>query len=175
MIFQKLALPGAYVIEIKRIEDDRGFFARSWCRNEFEQEHLNHNFVQTNVGYSKTAGTLRGMHFQTAPYQEVKYVSCTRGAIYDVMIDLRPESPTFKQWCGVELTQDNHKMLYIPEGFAHGYLTLVDNTQMSYMTTQFYMGEYATGVRFDDPAFGIKWPIPIKVISDKDASWPDFN
>jgi dTDP-4-dehydrorhamnose 3,5-epimerase len=175
MIFQKLSLPGAYLIELERIEDERGFFARAWCQNEFGLQDLNHNFVQTNVGFSKLRGTLRGMHFQREPYQEVKYIGCDRGAIYDVIVDLRPESPTHRQWIGVELNEVNHRMLYVPEGFAHGYVTLADNSEIHYMTTQFYKHEYATGVRFDDPAFEIRWPIPIQVISDRDSSWPDFS
>lgn len=168
-------MQGAYIIEIEQIEDNRGFFARSWCRNEFGLQNLNHNFVQTNLGRSKRSGTLRGMHFQETPYEEVKYVSCTRGAVYDVIIDLRPTSPTYKEWIGAELTEDNHRMLYVPEGFAHGYLTLMDDSEISYMTTQFYMHEYATGVRYNDPSFKIRWPIPVQVISDKDLGWPDFR
>jgi dTDP-4-dehydrorhamnose 3,5-epimerase len=174
MIFTETKLKGAFIVDIKKIVDERGFFARASCQNEFGLQGLDHHFVQSNVGYSKRRGTLKGMHFQKTPYQEVKYVSCTRGAVYDVMIDLRPESPTHKEWLGMELTEDNHRMLYIPEGFAHGYLTLMDDSEIYYMTTQFYMPEYATGVRFNDPAFGIQWPNSIEVISDNDASWPDF-
>ena len=131
--------------------------------------------VQINVGFSHKRATLRGMHYQTDPCAEVKLVRCSLGAMYDVIIDLREGSPTHKQWIGLELTQDNHRMLYVPEGFAHGYITLADNTEMSYQTTQFFSREHATGVRYNDPAFGIDWPIQAQVISEQDQNWPDYR
>jgi dTDP-4-dehydrorhamnose 3,5-epimerase len=174
MIFTETKLKGAYIIDIKRIEDQRGFFGRAWCQEEFEAHNLNPHAVQMNVGFSIKKGTLRGMHFQKAPWEEAKLARCTLGAIYDVIIDLRPDSPTHKQWLGVELSADNHRMLYIPEGCAHGYQTLTDNAEMYYLTTQFYAAEFAAGVRYNDPAFGIVWPIPVEVISEKDEIWPDY-
>lgn len=175
MIFQETGLPDAYVIAIQRLEDERGFFARAWCQREYADHQLNTQLVQCNIAYNHRKGTLRGMHFQRAPYAEVKIVRCTRGAIYDVIIDLRPESPTFKQHFGVELTQENHKMLYVPEGFAHGYLTLTDGAEIFYQVTQFYKPEAADGVRWNDPRFGIVWPAAVEVISARDANYPDFS
>jgi dTDP-4-dehydrorhamnose 3,5-epimerase len=172
VIFTKTPLGGAYVIDIEKRQDQRGFFTRTWCRNEFEAHGLNPNLVQINTTLSITKGTVRGMHYQLPPYQEVKVVRCTRGALYDVMIDLRPESPTYRQWFGVELTAENYRMLYVPEGFAHGSQTLTDQTELCYQTSQFYSPEGARGVRFDDPAFQIKWPIEVQAISDVDKSWP---
>jgi dTDP-4-dehydrorhamnose 3,5-epimerase len=175
MIFTQTPLPGAYVIDIERRADNRGFFARTWCLREFETHGLNPNVVQINATLSARKGTLRGLHYQVAPYQEVKIVRCTRGALYDVIVDLRPQSPAYKQWLGVELTEDNHRMLYVPEGFAHGSQTLTDNTELWYQTSQFYAPEAARGVRFDDPAFQIKWPLAIEVVSDPDKNWPDYS
>src|SRR5215510_4319220 len=154
VIFTETGLPGAYVVGIKRIEDDRGFFARGFCRREFEEAGLDPTLVQINLARSIRKGTLRGMHFQEAPHEENKLVRCTRGALYDVMVDLRPDSPTFKRWFGLELTDENHQMLYVPKGFAHGYQTLTDDAEMCYQTSQFYAGGSARGVRYDDPAFG---------------------
>jgi dTDP-4-dehydrorhamnose 3,5-epimerase len=175
MIFTEIQLQGAYIIDIKRIEDNRGFFARAWCRNEFEAHDLNPKVAQANVSFSPRRSTLRGMHYQKAPWTEAKLVRCTKGAIYDVIIDLRPDSLTHKQWIGVELTEENRRMLYAPEGFAHGFQTLVDNTEVYYQTTQFYAPEFATGVRFDDPAFGIVWPLPVEVISNQDRNWSAYS
>jgi len=132
------------------------------------------DWVQANLAFSKRRGTLRGLHYQIAPYEEAKLMRCIRGAIYDVIIDLRPESPTYKRWLGVELTADNHKMLYVPKGFAHGYQTLIDNTETFYQASQFYSPESERGLRYDDPALAIEWPIDVQVISDKDRSWPDY-
>lgn len=174
MIFTETKLPGAFIIELERREDERGFFARAWCKKEFEAHSLNLDWVQANLAFSKRRGTLRGLHYQIAPYEEAKLMRCIRGAIYDVIIDLRPESPTYKRWLGVELTADNHKMLYVPEGFAHGYQTLMDNTETFYQASQFYSPESERGLRYDDPALGIEWPIDVQVISDKDESWPDY-
>lgn len=174
MFFIETKLKGAYIIDINKIEDNRGFFARAWCQKEFEAHDLNPNLAQANVGFSHKRGTLRGMHYQKAPWAEVKVVRCTKGAIYDVIIDLRPDSLTHKQWIGLELTEENRRMLYAPEGFAHGYQTLTDNTEVYYHTTQFYAPEFAAGVRFDDSAFDIVWPLSVAIISDQDKNWPDY-
>lgn len=175
MIFQKTILDKVLLIQLTKISDNRGFFARSWCQKEFEQQGLNPNLVQCNISFNQTAGTLRGMHFQAPPYEEAKLVRCTQGAIYDVVIDLRPNSPTYKQWIGVELTADNYKMLYIPEGMAHGFQTLVDRTEVFYQMSEFYVPEAARGVRWNDPAFDIKWPhCDHLIISEKDQNYPEF-
>lgn len=174
MIFHDTPVAGARVLEVKRIEDHRGFFGRIWCQNELRQQGLKSEIAQANVGFSLKRGTLRGLHFQAAPHTEVKVVRCTRGSMFDVIVDLRPESPSYKRWFGIELSADNHKMLYVPEGCAQGYITLEDNTEMYYNTTEFYHPETASGVRFDDPEFGIEWPMAPAVISDQDRSWPDY-
>jgi len=173
--FTETKLKGAYIIDIREIADDRGFFARGWCEDEFKQHGLNPRVAQLNLGFNLKRGTLRGMHFQKAPKAEVKVVRCTRGAVFDVMVDLRPDSPTRGRWVGVELTEDNHRMLYVPEGFAHGYQTLADRSEIHYQTSEFYAPELATGVRFDDPVFGIEWPLPVESISDQDREWPLYS
>lgn len=175
MIFTETFLKGAFIVEPEKREDERGFFARTWCQREFRDYGLNTSLVQCNISFNKRKGTLRGMHFQTPPYEEAKLVRCTMGAIYDVIIDLRPNSDTFKKWFALELSSENRKMLYVPEGFAHGFVTLTDNTEVFYQMSQFYHPEYAAGVRWDDPAFNISWPLDVKVISDKDRSYPDFK
>ena len=181
MLFKETRLKGAYTIELEPIEDERGFFARSFCVREFEKYGLNPRIVQCNISYNKKKGILRGMHYQTAPHQEAKIVSCTKGSVFDVIIDLRPDSPTYCQWFAVELTAHcspltaNYKMLYIPEGFAHGFQTLEDETVVYYQMSEFYHPECARGVRFDDPAFGIEWPLTINAISEKDMRYPDFK
>jgi len=174
MNFTETRLKDAHIIDIKEIADERGFFARGWCQDEFETHGLNPNIVQLNIGFNHKRGTLRGMHFQKAPKAEVKLVRCTRGAIFDVLIDLRRNSPTYGQWLGVELTEENHRMLYVPEGFAHGYQTLVDRTEICYQTSEFYAPELASGVCFDDPAFGIQWPLAVEIISNRDRNWPPY-
>lgn len=175
MIFKKTGLEGAFIIEPERIEDARGFFARAWCKNEFDTHGLNSRLVQCNISFNKNRDTLRGMHYQATPHEEIKLVRCTKGAIYDAIVDLRQGSPTYLRWIGVELTEQNHKMLYAPEGFAHGYQTLSDNTEVFYHVSQFYSPESERGVRWDDPAFGIKWPETNNVvISEKDKNWPDY-
>ena len=185
MLFTETKLKGAYIIEPERLEDERGFFARTFCRKEFESHGLNTNFVQCNISYNKKKGTLRGMHYQAAPYEEAKLVRWTEGGIYDVIIDLRPDSPTYCQWIGVTLYGFNfsthslihpstHQLLYIPEGFAHGFLTIVDNTEVFYQMSEFYMPEYARGVKWNDRAFDIEWPSEIRIISEKDQNYPDF-
>ena len=174
MIFTETEISGSYLIDVKRIGDDRGFFGRLWCEREMEEMGLVSSIKQSNIGVSPLKGTLRGLHYQTAPHQEVKIIRCPRGAIYDVIVDLRPDSPTFKKWFAAELTAENSRMLYVPEGCATGYQTLVDDTEIYYHTSEFYHPESATGVRHDDPAFGIEWPLPIAAISDNDKNWKNF-
>lgn len=175
MIFTETKLKGAYIIDIEKREDDRGFFARSWCKNEFQDHGLNPSLVQCNVSFNHKRGTLRGMHYQVLRYAEVKLLRCTRGAIYDVVIDLRPQSPTFSQWLAVDLTAENHRMLYVPEGFAHGFQALADGTEITYQVSQFYTPKAEQGVRYNDPAFAIRWPIAAPVVSKKDRKWPDYE
>lgn len=175
MIFEETKLKGAYLIKLKELADERGFFARSWCQREFEQRGLIARVVQANLSFNREKGTLRGMHYQVAPYEETKLVRCTRGAIYDVIIDLRPESPTRRQWIGAELTDTNRHMLFVPEGFAHGFQTLADDTEVTYQVSQFYTPGAEQGARYHDPAFGIKWPLDVSVISEKDANWPHYR
>ena len=174
MKFTETKLKGAFIIEIEKLTDERGFFARSWCRKEFEDHALTSRVVQANVSYNRQKGTMRGMHYQIAPYQESKLIRCTRGAIYDVIIDLRPDSATYKHWIGVELTDDNYTMFFVPEDFAHGFLTLTDNTEITYQVSQFYTPGSEKGIRFDDTAFDIQWPLEVTIISDKDRTRPDF-
>ena len=175
MKFTETKLKGAFVVEIEKLTDDRGFFARSWCRKEFEAHGLTSRVVQANVSFNHSRGTLRGLHYQIAPHQECKLIRCTQGAIYDVIIDLRAESPTYKQWVAVDLTADNYRMLFVPEDFAHGFITLTDNTEITYQVSQFYTPGSEKGIRFDDPTVNIQWPIEVSVISDKDRGWPDFG
>lgn len=175
MIFTETKLPGAYSIELQRLEDERGFFARTWCQREAEAVGLRPNWVQCNVSFNKEKGTLRGMHYQAAPHQEAKLVRCTLGALYDVIVDLRPQSPTFKQHVAVTLSAQNRRMLYVPEGFAHGFLTLEEDTEVFYHMSEFYAPGYGRGVRWDDPAFDIQWPARVCVISERDQGYPDFE
>lgn len=175
MIFTETKLKGAYIVQLERIRDERGFFARAWCKREFDQHGLISRLVQCNVSYNKKQGTLRGMHYQAAPHEETKLVRCTMGSIYDVVIDLRPDSPTHKEWIGVELNSENRRMLFVPEGFAHGYQTLVNHTEVFYQVSEFYSPETERGVRWNDPVFGIEWPIVDNPeISEKDKSWSDY-
>jgi len=174
--FEETRLPGAFVIDLERREDSRGFFARTWCARELGDHGLSTRLVQANMSWNPRRGTLRGMHFQHPPHAEAKLVRCTRGAIHDVIIDLRRDSPTYKQWIGVDLTPENGRALYVPEGFAHGFQTLVPDTEVHYLVSEFYTPESEGGVRWNDPAFGIEWPDPANAfLSDKDASWPDFT
>lgn len=175
MKFRESDVEGAWVIGLERREDDRGYFARVWCHDELQARGLEPALSQVNTASSLRAGTLRGMHFQLAPHAEVKIVRCTRGAAFDVVLDLRPASRTYRRWCGLTLTPESGEMLYIPEGCAHGYLTLADNTDLLYFTSKPYAANAAKGVRYDDPAFGIRWPDAIRVISDADSSWPPFS
>lgn len=174
MKFIETDLSGAFIIEAQPIQDERGFFARTWCQREFEAYGLNPSLVQCNISYNKNKGTLRGMHYQAPPHEEAKLVRCIRGAIYDVVLDLRHNAPTFRQWVAVELTADNRRMIYAPEGFAHGFQTLEDDTEVFYQMSEFYHPECACGVRWDDLVFNIQWPIPKPILSDKDRSFPDF-
>jgi dTDP-4-dehydrorhamnose 3,5-epimerase len=169
--FSKTAVHGVQVIEVNRITDDRGFFARVWCRDEFTQHGIEVDWVQANVGLSIRAGTLRGMHYQRDPYAEAKLVRCTRGAVYDVALDLQPASPSYLRWVGVNLDANEHTMLYIPPGCAHGYQTLADDSEITYFTSAPYDRDAATGARYDDLAFGIEWPLPVEVISGQDLQW----
>ena len=175
MIFTETKLKGAYVVEIQKLEDERGFFARSWCRREFEAYGLNPQLVQCNISFNARKGTMRGMHYQAKPYEEAKLIRCTMGSIYDVIVDIRPDSPSFKQYLGVILSTENRKMLYIPEGFAHGFLTIEDKTEVFYQMSEFYAPDHARGFRWNDPVFGIEWPAKVQVISDRDRDYPDFN
>jgi dTDP-4-dehydrorhamnose 3,5-epimerase len=175
LIFHNTALQGAYIVELEKIEDSRGYFARTWCRKEFEDHGLVPVIAQAKTSFNTTAGTLRGMHYQAAPYEETKLVRCTRGALYDVIVDLRPESSTYKRWIGVDLTASNGRMLYIPGNFAHGFITLEDETEVSYLVSEFYVPEADRGVRWNDPVFNIEWPRPVEVISEKDTGWPDYT
>lgn len=175
MEFTETPVAGAYVIDVKRLGDERGFFGRLWCEREMAEMGLVAKIAQSNIGFSPTAGTLRGLHYQTPPHEEVKIVRCTRGAVFDVVVDLRPDSPTFKRWYGLELNPDNASMLYVPEGCATGYLTLKPDSEIYYNTSAPYAPDHATGVRHDDPAFGIEWPGRPVVMSDADRAWPDFS
>jgi dTDP-4-dehydrorhamnose 3,5-epimerase len=168
-------IDGAYVIEPERLADERGFFARTWCQREFQEHGLESRLVQCGISFSAKRGTLRGMHYQVAPHAEVKLVRCTRGAIYDVILDLRPHSPTFRAWAGFELTADNRLALYIPEGIAHGLLTLVDECEVLYQMSAFFHAPAARGVRWNDPAFTIRWPNPVTTISERDANYPSWD
>lgn len=170
MLFHKTQLEGAYFIELDKKEDDRGFFARFFCTKEFENEKLEKGFVQVNNSFSKHKGTLRGIHYQQSPKGETKLVRCIRGSLYDVIVDLREDSPTFKQWYGLELTAENRRMMYVPKGFGHAFITLEDDTEALYMVSEFYSPEHERGLRFDDPSINISWPIKPTVISDKDLA-----
>ena len=172
MKFTPARLADAMVIDLEKRGDTRGFFARTFCTAEFAAAGLETVFPQTNHSRSAVAGTLRGMHFQRAPHGEVKLVRCVKGAIYDVIIDLRPGSPSYRRWEGFDLTEENGRMLYVPTGFAHGFQTLEDDTHVTYQVSHPYTPEAEGGVRWDDPAFAIRWPLPVGVISDKDAAWP---
>jgi dTDP-4-dehydrorhamnose 3,5-epimerase len=175
MLFTATELQDAFIIDLKRYEDNRGFFACTWSLDEFESRGLVSRVVQTNLSYNRTKGTLRGMHFQHAPYAETKLVRCVRGAILDVIIDLRPESPSYKRWIGVELTAENRRSVYVPEGFAHGFQTLVDDVEVMYQVSQVYTPGAEGGLRYNDPAFGIAWPLPPSEMSPKDTRWPLFE
>jgi len=175
MKFTETPLKGAYVIELQEMHDERGFFARSFCMNEFEEHGLKSFTAQCNLSFNHKAGTLRGMHYQIPPAAETKFVRCTRGAIYDVIIDLRPDSPSYLQHFGVELSDDNRKALYVPELFAHGYQALTDGAEVTYQVSEFYTPGMERGLPYNDPTFSIDWPMDVTVISDKDANWSRFE
>ena len=176
MILTETALPGSFVIDLEPIEDPRGFCARAWDQKELAERSLDNRIAQCNISYSKRRGTLRGMHFQRPPHDEVKLIRCIQGALYDVIIDLRPSSPTYKRWLGVELSTKNRRALYVPRGFGHGFQTLEDDTEAFYMVSDFYAPDAEGGVRWNDPAFEIDWPLGAPTeISEKDATWPDFD
>lgn len=175
MIFTETKLPGAFVIDVEQFEDERGFFARCWSEEEFAAWGLNPRLVETNISFNRRENTLRGMHFQVGPDAQPKLVRCTAGAIYDVIIDLRPDSATYKQWSAVELSAANHRQLYIPEGFAHGFQTLVNDTEVLYQMSAPYAAASARGVRWNDPAFAIAWPPAERIIIARDQTYPDFT
>lgn len=175
MTFLETKLQGVFEIHLEPNRDDRGFFARSWCQREFESHGLNPRVVQCNISFNTRKGTLRGIHYQAAPHAEAKVVRCTKGSIYDVVVDLRPQSPTFKKWIGAVLTATNRSMLYVPEGCGHGFLTLEDETEVFYQMSEFYEPELARGLRWDDPAFQIVWPGKVEVISERDRTYPNFE
>ncbi len=174
MIFTETKLEGAFIVELEKFEDERGFFALSWSQKAFAARGLNSSLVECNVSFNKKKGTLRGMHYQQAPYGQAKLVRCTMGAIYDVIVDLRESSPTMKQWLGIELTAGNRKMLYVPVNFAHGFQTLEDDTEVLYQMSSVYVPESGRGVRWNDPAFGIAWPGEVASISEQDGTYADF-
>ena len=172
MKFQETRLRGVFEIHLEPVADERGFFARTWCEKEFKAHGLNASLAQCNVSFSAQKGTLRGMHYQAEPYSETKLIRCTQGAIHDVVVDLRPNSPTFKHWTAAVLTPENRRMLYVPEGCGHGFLTLEDGTEVFYQMSQFYNPPAARGVRWDDPVFGIEWPLPVTLINERDRTYP---
>jgi dTDP-4-dehydrorhamnose 3,5-epimerase len=172
MIFTESPLPGAYVVDMERLPDERGFFARSYCADEFSARGLGPELRQCSVSYNARKGTLRGMHYQAAPHEEHKLVRCTAGAIFDAIVDLRTTSPTYRRWFGAELTMDNRRSLFIPPGFAHGFVTLTDDTEVYYMISVPHAPKFSRGVRWNDPAFAIEWPLRPAVISERDAAYP---
>jgi len=176
MRFTPTPLPGAFLIDVEPLADERGLFARTWCRREMESRGLDSELVQCSVSFNAKRGTLRGMHFQTRPHEETKVVRCTRGAVFDAIVDLRPTSPAFRRWFGAELTAENRRALYVPKGCAHGFQTLVDDAEVLYQMSEFHHPESARGARWDDPAFAIAWPdVAQRTISDRDRAWPDFG
>lgn len=175
MRFIETALSGAFVIEQDRIEDERGYFARTWCDREFAEHGLNTAISQCNVSWNRARGTVRGMHYQIDPHGEAKVIRCTRGAIYDVVIDIRPGSPTCGRWIDVELTADNHRMLFVPEGFAHGFQSLVDDCEVFYQLSESYHPQSLAGIRYDDPAFGIDWPLEVSCVSPRDLAFAPYQ
>lgn len=175
MIFRDTGIGGAWILEAERLEDERGFFARTWDADEFAARGLNARLAQCSISFNRLRGTLRGLHYQVAPHEEAKLVRCTAGAIFDVVVDLRPDSTTFRDWFGVELSADNRLAVYVPEACAHGFLTLTDGCEVHYQISQFYAPEAARGVRWDDPAFGITWPGEVLVMNERDRTYPDFR
>ena len=174
MIFTETKLKGAFIVDIEPAQDERGFFARTWCQREFQSHGLNPNLAQCSISFNHKRGTLRGMHYQTAPRREAKLVRCSAGAIYDVIIDLRPDSPTVHQWISVELAAKTRRMLYVPEDFAHGFQTLEDQTEVAYQISEFYDPQFARGIRWNDRFFGVQWPPADRIISARDSAYADF-
>ncbi len=175
MIFVETKLKGAYLVELIKHEDNRGFFARGWDQTLLEQQGLIGNVTQQNIAFSKTKGTVRGLHYQKAPHQETKFIRCTRGAVFDVIVDLRPDSPTYKQWLGITLSMDDDRVLYMPKDFAHGFQALEDNSEIMYLVSEPYAPAFEGGIRYNDPSIRVEWPLPVTMISEKDMSWPDFS
>ena len=175
MIFNATQFDDAWVINLEPREDERGFFARIWCRQELAAQGLDTEIAQESLSFNRHRGTVRGLHFQRAPHEETKIVRCARGGIFDVIVDLRPQSPSYLRWQGFELTDENRKAIYLPKGFAHGFQTLADNTEIVYQISEFYAPNSADGYRYDDAAFRIAWPLPVTVISERDLSWPAFK
>jgi dTDP-4-dehydrorhamnose 3,5-epimerase len=175
MIFNETILSGVFEVGIEPITDERGFFARTWCAREFESNGLSTKLAQSSVSFNVHKGTLRGLHYQKPPYAEAKLVRCTRGSVYDVVVDLRPHSPTFTRWVSAVLTSENRTMLYVPEGCAHGFLTLEDNVEVFYQISEFFRSDHGSGVRWNDPAFQIDWPGPVSIISERDRTYPEFS
>lgn len=175
MKFKETKLNDAYILELEKHEDERGFFARAYCVNEFQEKGIEFPVVQANVSFNRYKHTLRGMHYQQQPHGEAKLVRCTRGAIFDAIIDVRPDSSTYMEWIGVELTDQNYRMLFVPEGFAHGFITLEDKTQVTYQVSEFYTPGAERGIRWNDEAFNINWPAEPEIISEKDSVWPDYK
>lgn len=175
MIFGATGVDGAWLIDIEPKEDERGFFARVWCRQELAAQGLDIEVAQESISWNRHRGTVRGLHFQRPPHAETKIVRCARGAIFDVIVDLRPRSPTFLRWEAFELTAADHRAIYIPKGLAHGFQALTDDTEVAYQISAFHVPEAAAGFRYDDPAFGVRWPLPVTMISERDLSWPAFE
>lgn len=175
MIFGETKIKGAYVVDVECVHDERGFFGRTFCEQELTALHLEFRIVQCNISYNRKQGTVRGMHYQRAPFEEIKWIQCLRGAIYDVIVDLRPESDTYLQWCAVELNEDNRRILYVPKGVAHGFQTLKNDSEVFYQMSQCYHPHASAGIRWNDPVLQIKWPLPCEVISDRDRSYPELG
>jgi dTDP-4-dehydrorhamnose 3,5-epimerase len=175
MIIKETKLKDAFTVDLEKREDERGFFARSFCLQELKKHGIDYQIVQANISYNKLGNTLRGLHYQSEPYGEVKMVRCTKGAIYDVILDVRKNSPTYKQWIGLELNETNYRMLIVPAGFAHGFITLQDDTVVNYMVSEFYTPGAEKGIRWNDPEFRIDWPAEVQIISEKDQNWPDYS
>jgi len=175
LIFTETKLKGVYIIELEKLNDERGFFARTWDKEVFEKKGFDSKLVQCNISFNKLKGTVRGIHYQTTPFEESKIVRCTKGKIFDVIIDLRSNSSSYTKWISVELTEQNHYMIFIPKGCAHGFQTLEDDTEVFYQISEFYNSEHYHGIRWNDPKFDIKWPLKISLISEKDASYNNFK
>tara|TARA_B100000767_G_scaffold270876_1_gene295419 strand:- start:625 stop:1155 length:531 start_codon:yes stop_codon:yes gene_type:complete len=175
MEFKETILRGSFIVDLSKLEDERGFFARAFCNEEFKNENLVSEIVQANISFNKLKGTLRGMHYQKTPYQETKFIRCIKGSIFDIIIDLRKESPTYKKHFGIKLTAENRSALFVPKDFAHGFITLEDNTEVIYMVSQSYVPDAEGGIRWDDPEFNLNWPIKPTNISPKDAQWSFFE